>query len=40
MNYNKRSRLSKALMMLEEAKLIIDEIKDEEQNGFDKLTEV
>lgn len=39
MNKDKRKRLSRAVELLTEAKNIIEEVMDEEQGGFDNMSE-
>jgi hypothetical protein len=39
MNKENRKELERAINLIEEAKLIVEQIKDEEQEKFDKLSE-
>ena len=39
MNNFKRKRLNEAIELLEQAKVLIDEVKEEEQTSFDNLSE-
>lgn len=39
MNNVRRAKLRKAMEMLEDAKLLIEEVRDEEQEAFDNMPE-